>query len=92
MIEDRDRVESPTELGLRFGLPIAGLGEIATGSAAVGTMDPGGVLPGDSLVDEGGSPFAAGFRTAGAPAGLPLDDGLQVVPGQSGGEGLAQPK
>jgi|GEM_PF-6716963 len=51
---------SPTELGLRFGLPVAGLAEIAN----------------------------AGEVGAGA-GGLPLSDGLQAAPGQSGAEGLA---
>ncbi|MFZ5816662.1 MAG: hypothetical protein ACOY93_15435 [Bacillota bacterium] len=62
MAEDRRRApESPTELGLRFGLPVAGLGEIAN----------------------------LGEIGAGA-GGLPLADGLQAAPGQSGAEGLAE--
>ncbi len=52
--------ESPTALGIRFGLPIAGLSEITN----------------------------AGEVGAGA-GGLPLADGLQAVPGQSGAEALA---
>lgn len=83
MAEDRREPESPTELGLRFGLPVAGLGEMANLGEAGAVA---GALP---LMMQPGSPIAADFRAGGRPQGLPLDDGLQTVPGQSGGEGLA---
>lgn len=111
MPEDKEQTPlSPTELGLRFGLPVAGLGEIANlGEAGAGAGSfplaaglgayeggveagngPGGVMPGDSLLAEReGTPFEVGFQSVLPPAGLPLDDGLQAAPGQSGAEGLA---
>lgn len=53
MAEDREqRPLSPTELGLRFGLPIAGLGEIANmgeAGAGAGGLPLAAGLPSDDL-------------------------------------------